>query len=107
MSSTPIRFPDGEKFHSFAVDQEDLLEIQGHLAPFLSEQVPKHVHVLLRNPTAYAQNYKMVFTNASVDSAGHSRFRLGRGTNPKRSRSKPHATRNLLKTQKKQYVRSA
>src|SRR5262245_49664077 len=66
-----IRFTDGEKVHGTAIDQVDLLEIDGERSAFLIDRGTKDVHVVPCNPAADAQDGETVFNQQSVDSARH------------------------------------
>src|SRR6266581_638901 len=69
-----VRFADRQEFYGLAVHEKDILEIDGHCAPFLFQQGTKHVHILRCNPSADAQDHKVLSDNMAVDSAAHCRF---------------------------------
>src|SRR5262249_56594028 len=52
-----LGFAEGKELHSFAGDENDLLEIDGHSALFPAQQVSKQVHMLGLNPAAYEPHH--------------------------------------------------
>src|SRR5258708_12599420 len=69
-----LSFAQRQEFHSFAVYEKDVLEIDGHSAPFLFQQAPKHIHILPCNPSADAQEHAFLSDKKAVDSPGHCRL---------------------------------
>ena len=69
-----VRFADRQEFYGLAVREKDVFEIDGHCARFLFQQATKHVHILRCNPSADAQDHKVLSDNMAVDSAAHCRF---------------------------------
>src|SRR5579864_284654 len=69
-----VRFADRQEFYGLAVREKDVFEIDGHCARFLFQQATKHGHILRCNPSADAQDHKVLSDNMAVDSAAHCRF---------------------------------
>jgi hypothetical protein len=66
-----VPFAEGQEFHGITVDQTDLLEIDGDGTAFVLESGTKDVQVLPSNPPTYVQDHGILFSQQSVDSAGH------------------------------------
>jgi hypothetical protein len=69
-----VRFADRQEFYGPAVREKDVFEIDGDCAPFLFQQATKHVRILRCDPSADAQDHKVLSDNMAVDSAAHCRF---------------------------------
>jgi hypothetical protein len=66
-----VGLAESQEFHSFSVDQKNVLEIDGEADRFLFQCAPKYVDMFPRNPAAYEQHHAIVIANDSVDSAAH------------------------------------
>src|SRR5260370_14172968 len=101
----PVRFVECQELYSLAVHETDVPEIDGHCLPFLFQQGLKHIHFLPCNPSADAQDHKILSDNKPVNSAGHFLLVTPHPAAPSfssrgiaNSKSKLFAIRNLLKT---------
>jgi hypothetical protein len=65
-----VRFDDCQKLDGFAVDEADVLQIDGKVASVRPERGAKHVQVFPFNPPTYVKDLQIVFKNA-IDSASH------------------------------------
>jgi len=66
-----VELSSSEEFHSLAVDQIDVLEIDSNRTRIILDYVAKCVHILFCNPAAYAQHHDVVAADNPVDSAAH------------------------------------
>src|SRR6266699_615878 len=69
-----VRFAERQEFYGLAVDEKDVREIDRHSVPFPFQQGTKHIYILPCNPSADAQDHKILSDNKPVDSAAHCRF---------------------------------
>jgi hypothetical protein len=69
--SSSVEFSLSEEFHNLAVDQIDVLEIDGNGASFGFDCVAKCVQIQSCDSAAYGQDHDAVATDDSVDPAAH------------------------------------
>jgi hypothetical protein len=67
----PAELTARKELHGFAIDEKNVLEIDGNPARLLLQQFAKHFYMLCGNPATDAQNNEVLPIYQSVDSATH------------------------------------
>ena len=102
-----VGLPESKKSHGFSVDKKNVFEIDGEAAGFLFQYAPKHIHIVLCNPSANAQDIKILSDNNAVNSAAHSQPLPGRVTRQRYQffgSAKRQFHERILGTQFRRYV---